>query len=382
MVSILPLDRHVPAERRRFIRFPFSLYQKDPNWVPPLNRSQHALLMDRNPFFEHADMQLFLAVRDGRDVGRIAAIENRLHNDVHEDRVGFVGFFECEQDPEAARGLFSKAASWLRARGLDVMRGPVNLSTNHTVGLLVGGEPGAPMIDMMYNPPYYEELFKAEGFEKVMDAVAHVMDVRTPATMERLKRLCERVEAKQGVTTRALNMRRFSQEVNLLLELYNSAWEQNWGFVPLTEREFRHIAEDFRTVVDPGLVRFVCVDGQVVGCLVAVLNIHELLPALQGRLWPWGWLRILTGREKIKSIRLMLLGVKSGFRLRGLEAVLYYQALQYAQAKGYTLCENSWLLENNLPVIQASEFMGGREYRRYRIFDKSLVQTDRSMHHG
>jgi GNAT superfamily N-acetyltransferase len=372
MLQVLPLNRRKPADRNRFIRLPYGLYRNDPNWVAPLIMDQHILLSDKEPFYEHAETQVFVAVRDGRDVGRIAATENKTHNEVHQDRVGFAGFFECENDPEAAQGLFAAAGAWLKGRGLNVMRGPINLSTNHTVGLLVAGEPGPPMMDMTYNPAYYERLFEGAGFKKSMDVLAHVMDVATPETLERLEKLSQRAMSRGNVTERPIDMKHFDREMAVVKEIYNAAWEKNWGFVPLTEKEFDHIAANLKLVVDVGLVRFVYVDGRPAGFMAALGNINEILIKLKGHLFPFGIFRVLFGKSRLRSVRLMLMGVVKEFRGRGLEAVMYHHSLQYALKRGYTKCENSWLLESNEQVLRASEFMGGREYRRYRIYDLPL----------
>lgn len=372
MVKILPLDRRRRGDRARFIRLPYRLYRKDPNWVAPLIMDQHLLLSEREPFYEHAETRIFMAVKDGTDVGRIAATENRTHNEVHQDRVGFAGFFECENDPETADALFAAAGAWLQGRGLNVMRGPVNLSTNHTVGLLVAGEPGPPMIDMTYNPAYYERLFEGAGFKKSMDVLAHVMDVTTPETLARLEKLSRRALSRGGVTERAIDMRHFDREMEHAKFIYNAAWEKNWGFVPVTDREFDQLAENLKLVVDPGLVRFVFVDGQPAGFIVALANVNEILIKLKGHLFPFGIFRLFLGKSGIRSLRLMLMGVVRDHRHRGLEAVMYHHSLQYALQHGYTQCESSWLLETNEMVLRASEFMGGREYRRYRIYDRPM----------
>jgi len=375
MLTIAALDRRKKTDRARFLNLPFGLYQGDRNWVPPLLIAEHVKL-NNDPFYDHAEVQLFMAVRDGRDVGRIAAIENQAHNRVHHDKVGFFGFFECENRPETARALCSAAEDWVAGRGLDLIRGPVNPSTNHTLGVLIHGEEGPPMIDMTYNPPYYDNLISAAGYTKSMDVVAHAMDVTSAETFSRLQKMAQRAESKPGVTHRCLDMKHFGREVEMIKQLYNDAWELNWGFVPLTDREIDHLAEDLKMVVDPGLVRFVFVDGKPAGFLAAVLNMNEILIKMNGRLLPSGLFKILLGKPKIKSIRLLLMGVTQPHRNQGLETVMYYHALKHAMQKGYSVCENSFLLETNTKVIRASEFMGGREYRRYRIYDKPLIKKN------
>jgi hypothetical protein len=372
MLQIVELNRHKKADRKRFIRLPFSIYRNDPNWVAPLNMAQHLLLTNKEPFYEHGETQLYMAVRDGRDVGRIAAIENKNQNQVHNDKVGFAGFFECEDNVETASALFDVAGKWIRGRGLDTMRGPINLSTNHTIGLFVLGEDGPPIVDMTYNPKYYEKLFVSYQFAKVMDVVAYKLDVTTPSTMERLRKMAERVKRKEGITTRTIDMKQFPREVKILKEIYNNAWEKNWGFIPLSDKEFDHSAEDLKLIVDPALIHFVFVDGKPAAFQATIPNINEILIKLHGRLFPFGIFRLMLGKTKVKSLRLMLTGVCQEFRHRGIDPLLYYQSLHSAIAHNYTMCESSWLLETNTAILRASEFMGGYEYRRYRIYDKKL----------
>ena len=343
--------------------------------MAPLDTAQHAVLSDREPFFAHGEAQLFIAVRDGRDRGRIAAIENRRHNRMWDDRVGFFGFFECEDDTEAAGALLAASEDWLRGRGLAVMRGPVNLSTNHTLGLLVAGEPGPPMIDMTYNPSYYKRLLVRHDLVKAMDLLAHIMDVTGPATVARLEKMARRTESRGNVTERCIDMKYFDRDLAVIKQLYNAAREKNWGFVPLTDKEIDHIARDLKTVIDPGLVRFVFVDGKPAGFIAVVVNINEILIMLKGRLLPFGVFLLLAGRPRIKSLRLMLMGVVREMRRRGLETLLYYRTMRYAIGRGYRVCENSWLLESNEPVLRASEFMGGREYRRYRLYERPIAEA-------
>lgn len=370
MIQIIPLDRNRKADRKRFIKFPYKIYRQDKHWVPPLIIAEHDRLSNKEPFYEHAEAQLFMAMRDGRDVGRIAAIHNRRHNEVYHDKIGFFGFFECENDSVAAQALLEAAGDWIRKRGLDTLRGPFNPSINHPLGLLISGEPGPPMVEVTYNPLYYQELITSSGFDKCIDWLAYNMNITNPETFNRLEKLAGRVEAKERVTTRTIDMKNFNQEIQIIKDIFNEAWEKNWGYLPLTEKEIDFIAADLKMLVDPGLVRFVYVDGKPAGLLVVLLNINEIMIKLGGCLLPFGIFKLLFGRSRIKSIRLFMMGVTKQYRHLGLETVLYYHSLKYAISRGYRTCEISLLLENNPMVIRASKFMGGEEYRRYRIFER------------
>lgn len=365
----------VPVRDRRglaaFVGFPYELHRRDPLWTPPLRRDVRTLLSrDKNPFFDHAEAEYLLARADGRVVGRIAAIHNWLHNEVHGDRVGFFGFFEAVDDPAVASDLFDAAGSWLRARGLEMMRGPASFSMNDEAGLLVEGFETPPVVMMPHNPPYYARLVEGAGFRKAKDLVVYQSTHdRLPP---RLVQGTELLERRYGITTRVLDMRRFEQEVDQLKRLYNQAWERNWGFVPMTEREIDHLASQLRPVVVPELVIFAERGGQTIGFAVGLPDLNVALRANRsGRLFP-GILKILWAVRRITRIRVLLLGAVPEWRGRGVDALLYKRIWEEGTAKGYNWAEGSWVLEDNHALRNGLERMGFEVYKTYRLYDRPL----------
>jgi len=349
--------------------------KRDPMWVPPLRMATRTVLDRRkHPFHQHADVAYFLAERDGEAVGRVAAIVNHLHNQFHEDRTGFFGFFECDDDPEAARALLEAASDWLRARGMDRVQGPMNFSTNEegsSPGVLIEGFDTPPMVMMSHNPPYYGRLIEAAGFEPAKDLLAYWMEGLDPP--ERFVRVSERLTRREGVSVRSLDMKRFDQEVATIKGIYNSAWSRNWGFVPMTDAEFDHMAKELKPVVDPELCKIVEVNGEAVGFSLALPDFNQALAHLPGgRLFPFGIFRLLRERRRIKRMRVLTLGFKPGFQNLGLGGYLYLRTWQTGVERGYRGGEASWILENNEDMRRPLESIGARLYKRYRIFERPL----------
>lgn len=358
-----------------FIDLPWRINAGDPLWVPPLRMSlRTALDRNKHPFHDHAEVAYFVAEREGSVVGRIAAIANHLHNEYHGDRTGFFGLFESVDDPRIARGLVDAAAHWLRQRGMERMRGPVNFSTNEEIaspGVLVEGFDTPPMAMMSHNPPYYARLLEGTGLEKSKDLLAFWLDDPTPP--ERLVRGMERVVERMGAVIRPLDLKRFQHDVDIIKGIYNSAWSRNWGFVPMTDAEFDHLAKEFRPIVDPSLCLIAEVKGEPVGFSLALPNINHALKRLpDGRLFPFGLFRFLWHKRKIRGIRVITLGFKPGYQHSGLGAALYLRSWLAGTARGYDHGEASWILEDNLDMVHPLERMGARAYKRYRIFEGSL----------
>lgn len=356
----------------RFIAFPYDHYRGDPLWVPPLRMDVRTLLSPKkNPFFQHAEAQCFLARNPaGRTVGRIAAIKNDAHNREHQDRVGFYGFFEAVNDRAVASALFDAAADWLRSRGLDTMRGPMSPSINDECGLLVDGFATPPTIMMPHNPPYYVALHEGYGFAKAKDLWVYEGGGEAPP--ERYLRLAQVVAERSRIRLRALDMTRFAAEVELVKALYNQAWEKNWGFVPLTDAEIDHLAKQLKPVVVPDLVCFAEREGQVIGFAVALPDLNVALKHNpSGRLFP-GILQILWYARKISRARVLLLGTIPEYRGRGVDALMYHWIWTKAVAKGYRWGEGGWILEDNVPMNNAAVQIGFRRYKTYRVYDKAL----------
>jgi GNAT superfamily N-acetyltransferase len=363
------------SELRRFVDLPWRLYAGDPCWVPPLKKQVRGLLDPAHPFHRDgaAERELFLAWRGSRVAGRIAAILNRAHNAFHGDRWGFFGFFECEDDPAASHELLAAAADWVKARGCDALVGPVNPSTNYEAGLLIDGFGSPPVVMMTYNPPRYAELLEAAGFAKAKDLVAFWSQVHA-GSLERLARFTERTRKREpSLRTRPVNLRRFRDEVRIVRGIYNKAWEKNWGFVPASEAEFDYLANDLKQLVDPPLARIAFEGDEPAGFLLAVPDANPAIAALNGSLAnPIRLARaMLIGRKRV-GLRLITMGVKEEYRLRGFEGVMFYEGLQAALDRGYQWCEYSWILEDNDLAKRTVRLMNAEPYKTYRIFAKSV----------
>jgi GNAT superfamily N-acetyltransferase len=354
------------------------LHARDPLWVPPLRRDVATLLSrSKNPFFEHAEAEYFLAEREGEVVGRIGAIANRLHNETHHDRVGFFGFFECVDDQAVADALFAAAAEWLRSHGFDTVRGPASFSVNDECGLLVDGFDTPPTLMMPHNPRYYLALLERAGFAKANDLLVYqggAMDRYVPVP-ERLARGTELIRQRQGITLRPLDMKRFAEDVNRIKEIYNLAWQKNWGFVPMTEHEIDHLAEQFKPVVIPDIVPFAEKDGKVIGFGIVLPDLNEvfqsnrggyLLPVLPRLLWRL-W------RRDFKRARILLLGMLPEYQGKGVDAMLYHWIWTTCGEKlGIYWGEAGWILEDNVAMNAGLEKMGFRVYKTYRLYDRAL----------
>ena len=364
-------------ELRRFIDLPYRLHARDPLWVPPLRRDV-ALLLSRkkNPFFEHAEAEYFLAERGGAVVGRIAAIANRLHNEFHEDKVGFFGFFESIDDQAVADALLEAAADWLRSRGFDTMRGPASFSTNDESGVLIEGFDTPPVVMMPHNPRYYPALLERAGFRKAKDLLVYQggsMADFVPVP-ERLARATEVIRERLGLTLRPLRMADFAGEVERIKALYNRCWEKNWGFVPMTDHEIDHLAKQFKPVVVPDLVPFLEKDGQPVGFGLALPDLNVVFRHnRRGRMFPLV-LKLLWAlkRERIPRLRILLLGILPEYRGKGLDAVLYHWIWTRGKQHRISWGEAGWILEDN-PAMNAGLLkMGFTVYKTYRMLDRAL----------
>jgi hypothetical protein len=343
-------------------------------WVAPLRMDVRTLLSrDKNPFFQHAEAEYFLAERDGGVVGRIAAIQNFAHGAFHDDEkhVGFFGFFESVNDHAVAGALFDAAGRWLRSRGLTVMRGPASPSTNDECGLLVEGFDTPPTVMNPHNPKYYPELVERAGFAKAMDLLCYQGSGDAPPArlVEGARKMAERF----GITLRPLDMKRFWRDVELVKELYNSAWEKNWGFVPMTDAEINHLARQLKPVVVPDLIVFAEMKGKLIGFAITLPDFNQALKHNpSGRLFPFGLLKILWHKRKIHRARTLTLGVLKEYRRTGADALMYEWTWRHGNAHGLFWCEASWLLETNHAIRNGMERLGFRQYKTYRMYDKRL----------
>jgi GNAT superfamily N-acetyltransferase len=362
------------ADREAFIRFPYELYRGDPNWVPPLEMERRDFLdPKKNPWFQFGTAELFLARRDGKVVGRIAGVVDPRYNEFHGTNLGFYGMFESIDDPAVARGLFDSAGTWLKAQGFPEMLGPVNFSTNYECSVLVEGFEASPAVMMEYNPRYYPALYEACGFVKAKDLWAFDLSSSAPPP-EKVVRVAEKIRQRNGIVVRAVRMGDFAAEVQRVKDIYNAAWEKNWGFVPMTEAEFDHLAKEMKPLVVPELLLIAEVKGEPVAFSMTIPDANFALKAAGGRLTryglPIGLVKLALAARRIRRLRLITLGVKEGFRRQGLDAILYLDTIKTARRLGYSGGEISWTLEDNTLVNRAIESMGGVRSKTYRLYQR------------
>jgi hypothetical protein len=362
-------------DRRQFLELPYQLYRGDAHWIAPLRMAQKDILNTKShPFYKTSDVEMFLARRDGRVAGRIMAILNRAHNEFQSERAGFFGFFEVENDEQTAAALLDVAREWVRSRGAEVIRGPVNPSTNYECGLLVEGFDLDPMIMMTYNPPYYAELLEGYGMKKAMDLYAYDIGVDYFNHSNKLQRVAERLRKKTNISVRTVNMKDFKNEVGIIRRVYNDAWSRNWGFIPMSEEEFDHLAKDLKQIVDPRvlLIAEQTVEGgtaRAVGFLLAVPDLNRALKKISGRLLPLGLLKLLWHSRKISSIRVITMGGIHEFQNLGIGSIFLDEIYRRGPAAGFPTGEMSWVLETNVMMNRAAELIGGRRTKTYRIYE-------------
>jgi GNAT superfamily N-acetyltransferase len=363
------------ADLKLFVDLAWRLYAGDPCWVPPLKKQVREYLDLEHPFYANgaAEREVYLAWRGTRLVGRIVAIVNRAYNAFHGDRTGFFGFFECEDDPEAAAELVATAGAWVKARGCVALAGPVNPSTNYEAGLLVHGFNLPPSVMMTYNPPRYAELLEATGLAKAKDLYAYESGVHAKS-LERLEKFAERTRKREPqFSERPVIIKQIVSEVAIVRGIYNSAWEKNWGFVPASEVEFDWLAKELKPLVDPPLARIAFMDGEPAGFLLAIPNVNPALAVLNGSMAnPIRVLRAMMIGRRREALRLIIMGVKEQYRLRGIEGVLFYEGLKAALDRGYKTCEYSWILEDNELTKRTVRLMDGVLSKTYRIYAKPL----------
>lgn len=375
MTKIVEVNANDKRQLRRFIDFPHDLYAGDPNYVPMLYMEQEALLNPaKSPFFRHSTAAYFLALQDDKVVGRIAAILNRNHIAFTGRQEGFFGFFDVINDQAVANALLDAAAAWLLQQGVSKVCGPTNFSTNETCGLLVENFDEPPTIMMTYNKPYYIELIEKYGFAKQVDLLCYLLP--TDEMPDKVVAMGDDLEArlaKRGITIRQIDMKRFKQELQNFLPVYNESWAENTGFVPMTDDEINQIAKDMRPVIDPDFVYFAEKDGKTIGVSLTVPNVNEAQIKLnRGRLFPFGIFKLLLGLRKIKTVRIIALGTLKEYRRLGIDVCFYIRNIKTAKRKGIIHGEASWILENNDAMNRALEHINGRVYRKYRLYEKNI----------
>ncbi len=359
----------------QFITLPFKLYMDDPYWVAPLIYERKEFFDKRkNPFYRGAKTRLFLASQDNKLVGRIGVCINYNHNEFHEEKVGFFGFFESIDDYEVASQLFKVAMIALKAEGMEKMRGPASFSTNHEIGFLVEGFDSPPTVMNPYNKPYLPKLAEQFGLKKVMDLHAYLITKETPIDERHLK-IVKRIRERNKIKVRSADFSKFAREIEVIRHVYNHAWERNWGFVPLQEDEFNHMAKNLKEIVDPDMLLIAEIDGEPAGFSMAVPDINQALIHLHGRLFPAGLLKLLWHtkiRNKIKGLRMMTMGVVHEYQKRGIDNIFFVDTYNLGVQKGYQWAELSWILETNELMCRAAEDMGAKLYKKYRMVEMPL----------
>jgi len=356
-----------------FISLPWKIYHNDPAWVPPLiSEVKFVLSRDKNPFWKHAEGQLFLVKKEGKMVGRIAAIIDHLHVDHRKEKAGFFGFFESYNDYEIAELLLSTAKMYLKEKGMEIMRGPINPSTNEECGMLTGGFNFPPYIMMTHNPPYYPGFMERFGLGKAVDWYAYLAPVPSQLPPEVSIAANFAAEKCPQVRIRPVNMQKFEEEIKKIQEVYNSAWSKNWGFVPFTDQEMISLGKRLKPLAIPELALLAEIEGKPIGTLITVPNFNQVLKHLNGRLFPFGFLKALYYGRKIDSVRLIIMGVKEEYRKVGIEALLYLEALKAARKYNMKWVESSMILEENMLTRKAAELGGGKPYKTYRIYEMRI----------
>jgi GNAT superfamily N-acetyltransferase len=373
------VEARTRSEKSAFIKFPWTIYKNDPAWVPPLILERREFLdRRRHPFYRHGDAGLFLARREGKVVGRIAASDDPNYNAEHGSNVGCFGLFECIDDQSVANALLEAAAGWLKSKGRDEILGPIDYSTNYVCALLVDGFEHPPMVLTAHNPPYYARLIERAGFAKAKDWYAWWIE-DSDFAFRRLKRIAARFEKGRGVVLRPGNLQEIEAESERLRSVYNRAWEKNWGFVPFTKAEFDHLRKELRPILIPEFVWLAEADGKAVGFSLAVPNINEVFKKMNGRLTtfglPIGLAKLLYYKSRLKSARLVALGVIPEFRGLGVAEMLVLKAVENVMINRQMPGELSMTLENNVLINRLIEAVGGRRYKTYRIYQRQVNGT-------
>jgi hypothetical protein len=380
-VTEIPLGS---PELKEFVEFPWRLYKGDPFWTPPLNGDLlgssllglKGILTSKHGYHKHAEVTHFMAWKSKQPVGRISAAVNRYYNEYHNTSMGFFGFFEVIDDYAVAHLLLDQACSWIKGKGITIVRGPGEYSnaTHERQGILIDGFQHPPTVELTHNPPYYQEFIERYGFQKAKDYVAHIMD-RNNINVDLVRKLAKKVNKCLNIQTRMINLKELNAEVRLIVHIYNEAWSKNWGFLPLSDEEADSIADTLRLIIDPGLCRFAYMDGKP----IAVMGI---IPDPNYALRPrWNWYgdsdlvrvaRLMLTRRKIPRVRSMFFGIKPEFRLIGIPALMAAEIMEYLLQKHYDTIDFSLLLEDNQAILKVVELFGGKYYKRWRIYDLHL----------
>lgn len=360
------------SEKRAFILFQYELYRNEPNFVPPLVMERELVLdPKKNPWFQFGTMQLFLARREGKVVGRIAAIDDPRYNEFHGTRVGWFGFFECLDDVEVAKALYAAAEAWVKARGLAEILGPASPSSNSEWGFLLEGFELPPAILMPWTPKHYLTLTEAAGYTKAKDLYAWRIDLAGELP-PKVARVAEKVKQREGITMRPADLKQWDREVRIIKDIYNSAFERNWGFVPMTDAEFDQLGKDLKMILNTDLVLFAEVNKEPVAFCITVPDTNSAVKEAAGLLFPFGLARMLWAARKLQRLKVLLFGIKSGFRRRGIDALMAHETFLGAVRLGYTTAEVGWMPEDDKLLTRMVQAAGGKRIKTYRVFERPL----------
>jgi GNAT superfamily N-acetyltransferase len=369
-VEILPVQN--AKQKKLFLDFEWEVNRNTENWISPMRMEREKILnTKKHPFYKHSEIQLFLAYTDGKLSGRIAAIVNDNYKDFENETAGFWGFFDAYQNQEVADALFNSAVDWLKTKNKKMMYGPMNPSTNDEVGILIDGFDTPPYMMMTHNPQYYPELIEKYGMTKAKDLWAWfaTTDTAMQNISEKMLRVSQKIMKKYNLILRNLVIKNLKDEIKLVKDIYNNAWSENWGFVPMTDDEINLLASDLKTVADENLLLIAEKEGNPIAFSLTLPNINEILEKIpNGRLFPTGIFKLLTGIKKIKTVRVLVLGVKKEFQFLGLGAVFYIETIRRAKERGYTGGEMSWILEDNYTMNRPIESVGATKYKTYRVY--------------
>jgi GNAT superfamily N-acetyltransferase len=369
--EIRPADK-LPA-KRVFVDLPFRLHGDDPNWAPPLRYSVYDRLSRRHPAGQHQRWAIWTAHQNGKVVGRVGACVDSLFNERQGEAWGWVGFFDSVDDPEVAGSLFDVALDWSRRQGAELAVGPANFTTNDELGLLVEGFDTPATLLTLQNPPYYEALWLGAGWEQVMDLYGYRVENISVGLSDRQRRALDRLRERSKIYVRGMNMKDYDAEVGRFFEIYNAIWQDNWGFAPMPEAEVRHLAKQLKQVINPRWVFALEREGVPVAVCLTVPDANQLmLKVRSGRLLPTGWVPLLFGAKKLKQVRVVALGVRQDVQNLGLGAMLLGEIIDRLNADGVVSAEGSWTLATNHRINKQLEDIGGRRYKTWRLYKKTL----------
>jgi hypothetical protein len=368
-------------QHKQFVMLPWKIYKGYEHWVPQLIIDQKMLInTKKKPFYEHSELELFLAYRGNEVVGRIGTIINKLHEELYHEELGHFGFFESINDKEVALALFDAAAAWLKAKGKKNMRGPANPSVWDTNGVLLNAFDLDPVILTPYNPEYYPALFEAAGFKKARDWYAYYMD-DTMQFDPKVERVVDVLKKRKNITVRNTDLKKAwkeikketKEELGLFKIIFNEAWEANWEYVPLTEHEIDFLCHELVPIADQDLILFAFVDGDIAGFSLSIPDFNQALKKINGRLLPFGILKLLSEAKKITGIRTLAMGIRPKYRKMGIDAIFYHETYRRGVKLGYKTCECSLIVEDNINMRNILKGIKTKEYKTYRMYDKPIT---------